>query len=53
MNLQIVDTNVAFAFPLQPTGTTPVKAELVKPIDEKIQWRVTVSYTVKPAQPQQ
>ncbi len=53
MNLQIVDTNVEFGFPLQPTGSTPVKAELVKPIDDKIQWRVTVSYTVRPVQPQQ
>lgn len=53
MNLQIVDTNVEFGFPLQLTGSTPVKGELVKPISEKIQYRVTVSYTVKPAQPQQ
>lgn len=53
MSLQIVDTNVEFGFPLQPTGTSPVKEELVKPIDEKIQYRVTVSYTVKPVQPQQ
>jgi hypothetical protein len=53
MNLQIVDTNVEFDFPLQATGSTPVKAELVKPVSEKIQYRVTVSYTVKPVQPQQ
>jgi hypothetical protein len=53
MSLQIVDTNVAFGFPLQPTGSTPVKEELVKPIDAKTQYRVTVSYTVKPVQPQQ
>ena len=53
MSLNIVDTNVEFGFPLQPTGTTPVKEELVKPVSEKIQYRVTVSYSVKTAQPQQ
>lgn len=53
MSLQIVDTNVEFGFPLQPTGTNPVKEEVVKPISEKIQYRVVVSYTVKPVQPQQ
>ena len=53
MELQIVDSNVEFAFPLQATGSTPVKGEVIKPINEKVQWRVTVSYTVKPVQPQQ
>jgi hypothetical protein len=50
MNLQIDDNKVEFAFPLQLTGNTPVKAELVQPIDEKLQYRITVSYTIKPAQ---
>lgn len=53
MSLQIVDTSVEFGFPLQPTGTAPVKEEVIKPMTEKIQYRVTVSYTVKPVQPQQ
>ena len=53
MSLNIVDTNVEFGFLLQPTGTTPVKEELVKPVSEKIQYRVTVSYSVQPVQPQQ
>ena len=36
MNLQIANNKVEFDFPLQPTGSTPVKGELVEPIDEKI-----------------
>lgn len=51
MSLQIVDTNVEYGFALQPTGSTPVKEEVVKPITDKIQYRVTVSYTVRPVQP--
>jgi hypothetical protein len=53
MNLQIVDTNVEFGFPLQATGTTPVKGELIKPISDKIQYKVEVSYTITAAQPSQ
>lgn len=47
MSLQIVDTNVEFGFPLQPTGSTPVKEERVQQISEKLWYRVTVFYTVK------
>ena len=50
MDLQIVDTNVEFAFPLQATGTTPVKGQLIKPVSDKIQYKIEVSYTVTAAQ---
>ena len=52
MSLQIVNTNVEFDFPLQPTGTAPVKEEVVKQISERLWYRVTVFYTVK-SHPQQ
>lgn len=46
MNLQVSDTNVSYDFPLQVTGSTPVSGETVKPVSDKLQYRVKVSYTV-------
>ncbi len=48
MNLQIIGTNVAFDFPLQATGNNSVKEVLFQPISEKLQYKIEVSYIVKP-----
>jgi hypothetical protein len=53
MNLQINGTNVTFDFPLQTTGTNPLKEVLIQPINDKIQYKIEVSYLVKTASAQQ
>lgn len=53
MNLQVSNTDVSYDFPLQLTGSTPVSGETVKPVSDKLQYRVKVSYTVKARSPQQ
>jgi hypothetical protein len=52
MSLQVIDNNskIQFNFPLQSTGSTPVSEVLIRPVDEKTQLKIKVSYIVKPVQ---
>ena len=55
LNLEVVNTQVEFEFPLQVTGTTAVKEVLIRPINDKYQYKIEASYTIKThsQQPQQ
>ncbi len=53
MSLQINGTNVNFDFPLQVTGNNSVKEVVFQPINEKLQYKIEVSYIVKTASAQQ